>query len=83
MFWNDLERNVFRLHSDLADVRDELRTGGALVAGLSGSGSTVFGLFREHPQLTGALEEKDRQGWEFHFCETLGRSQYLARFHSP
>lgn len=83
MFWNDLERNVFRLHSDLADVRDELRTGGALVAGLSGSGSTVFGLFREHPQLTGALEEKDRQGWVFHFCETLDRSQYLARFHSP
>lgn len=80
MFWNDLERHVFRLHSDLADIRDELRAGGALMAGLSGSGSTVFGLFAERPQLTGALEKKDREGWEFHFCETLDRCAYLARY---
>jgi len=80
MFWNDLEQHVFRLHTDLADVRDEMRNGGALVAGLSGSGSTVFGLFAKHPQLSEALEEKDREGWEFHRGRTLDGCNYLARF---
>ena len=83
MFWNDLEQHVFRLHSDLADVRDELRAGGALVAGLSGSGSTVFGLFAKQPQLTGALEKKDREGWEFHCCKTIDTCTYLARYRFP
>jgi 4-diphosphocytidyl-2-C-methyl-D-erythritol kinase len=43
---NDLEASAFKLRGELAAFRDELSSRGAEVALLSGSGSTVFGMFR-------------------------------------
>ena len=42
---NDLEVPVFERHPVLAEIRDELERAGATVARMSGSGSTVFGVF--------------------------------------
>lgn len=46
---NDFEAVVERRHPELAELRDALRRAGAEVARLSGSGSTVFGIFAQAP----------------------------------
>jgi 4-diphosphocytidyl-2-C-methyl-D-erythritol kinase len=46
---NDLEPPVSRRHPEIAQSIAELRTAGARIAGMSGSGSTVFGVFDEAP----------------------------------
>ncbi|HTE46708.1 MAG TPA: 4-(cytidine 5'-diphospho)-2-C-methyl-D-erythritol kinase [Gemmatimonadaceae bacterium] len=45
---NDLEAAVGRRHGLIAELVDEIRAGGALIAMMSGSGSTVFGVFSAH-----------------------------------
>lgn len=42
---NDLESVVSARHPELADLRESLRKSGALIAQMTGSGSTVFGVF--------------------------------------
>ena len=44
-FINDLEEVVFAWHPELSQVRQRLLEAGAFYAGMSGSGSAVFGLF--------------------------------------
>ena len=44
---NDFEHSVFPLHPEIAHIKKRLLDAGALYASMSGSGSTVFGLF-EH-----------------------------------
>ena len=47
---NDFEPSVFAQHPELATVKNELYQAGAVYAAMSGSGSTLFGLFEEKPQ---------------------------------
>ena len=42
---NDFEETVFTLHPELATIKKRLQDAGALYAAMSGSGSTIFGLF--------------------------------------
>ena len=49
---NDFEVSVFALHPELASIKSNLYQEGAVYAAMSGSGSTVFGLFRDEPQST-------------------------------
>lgn len=51
---NDFEPSVFAKLPILANVKEQLYAQGAVYASMSGSGSTVFGLYREQPQ---GLEE--------------------------
>jgi 4-diphosphocytidyl-2-C-methyl-D-erythritol kinase len=53
---NDLEPAARRLCPAIADVRDALAASGALAVGLSGSGPTSFGIFRDAPAASEALE---------------------------
>lgn len=46
---NDFEDNIFRNHPLLAEIKQELYHQGAAYASMSGSGSTIFGLFRSRP----------------------------------
>lgn len=48
---NDFEESVFPLHPILASLKDQLYSLGATFALMSGSGSTLFALFRERPSL--------------------------------
>lgn len=42
---NDFEKVVFTLHPEIGRIKEELYNAGAVYASMSGSGSTVFGLF--------------------------------------
>jgi len=42
---NDFEQTVFALHPELAEIKQHLIDAGAVYAAMSGSGSTIFGLF--------------------------------------
>ena len=44
---NDFERSVFALHPEIGAIKDRLYELGAVYAAMSGSGSSLFGLFRE------------------------------------
>lgn len=44
---NDFEKSVLPLHPTILNIKEELYRQGALYAVMSGSGSSVFGLFRE------------------------------------
>ena len=46
---NGMEAYVLKAHPVVAEVKQELLRAGAVYAAMSGSGSTVFGLFRERP----------------------------------
>ncbi|WP_336514188.1 4-(cytidine 5'-diphospho)-2-C-methyl-D-erythritol kinase [Pollutibacter soli] len=45
---NDFEAPVFEAYKEIADIKSTLYSAGALYASLSGSGSTVFGIYNEH-----------------------------------
>ena len=49
---NDFEQTVFPIHSEIAEIKQRLLSAGALYAAMSGSGSTVFGLFQHNPEGT-------------------------------
>lgn len=42
---NDFEAGIFSLYEELADMKDQLYEQGALYASMTGSGSTIFGIF--------------------------------------
>ncbi len=42
---NDFEETVCRIHPEIAEIKMRLQEAGAIYAAMSGSGSTVFGLF--------------------------------------
>ncbi len=48
---NDFERNVFEKFPEIAAVKTQLYQAGATYAAMSGTGSTVFGLFESAPEL--------------------------------
>jgi 4-diphosphocytidyl-2-C-methyl-D-erythritol kinase len=54
---NDLETAAFAMRGELGTFRDALTSSGAEVALLSGSGSTVFGLFRAGTHVTSIAEQ--------------------------
>lgn len=53
---NDFEASVFAQHPEIGDVKEMLYHMGATYAAMSGSGSAVFGLFRQKPELEGVFE---------------------------
>ncbi|MDO4171996.1 MAG: 4-(cytidine 5'-diphospho)-2-C-methyl-D-erythritol kinase [Prevotellaceae bacterium] len=48
---NDFEQSIFQKLPLLSQVKETLYDNGAIYAAMSGSGSTVFGIFDEEPQL--------------------------------
>lgn len=47
---NDFEKTVFPLHPELGEIKQRLLDAGAIYAAMSGSGSTIFGLFEENAE---------------------------------
>ena len=46
---NDFEKSIFENHPLLGEIKQELYHQGAAYAAMSGSGSTIYGLFRSRP----------------------------------
>lgn len=61
---NDFEAPIFAMHPELAAIKQSLYDVGAVYAAMSGSGSALFGIFREQP--TGL--EKEFEGM---FCQVM------------
>lgn len=43
---NDFERSIFQMHHEIENIKERLYFGGALFASMSGTGSTVYGIFK-------------------------------------
>ena len=61
---NDFEAPIFAMHPELAAIKQSLYDARAVYAAMSGSGSALFGIFREQP--TGL--EKEFEGM---FCQVM------------
>ena len=71
---NDFEGPVFDRHPRLREIRDGLLQGGAADAALAGSGSAVFGVFRNPAQARRAARNFPED--TTYVAETLNRAEY-------
>src|SRR5262245_28064023 len=76
---NDLEAPIARHHPEIEQMKTALRRAGALAAAMSGSGSTVFGLFQKQKDAVLAVERLSGSGWRVILTESLGRGEYWRR----
>lgn len=61
---NDFETSVFTSFPEISAVKNNLYENGALYAAMSGSGSTLFGIFKNKPELE---QLKNYKRWDFSF----------------
>jgi 4-diphosphocytidyl-2-C-methyl-D-erythritol kinase len=73
---NDFEEVVFPEYPELCEGKHVLEHAGAKYASLSGSGSTLYGLFATRQAAVKAAARLGKQGWKAEATTTLTRSQY-------
>ena len=73
---NDFERVVFPQFPEIRDVKRRIEGAGAVYASLSGSGSTVYGLFRDRRSAAEAARKLQSEGLAATATRTLGRMAY-------
>ncbi len=73
---NDFERVVFPEYPDLREVKRVLQREGALSASLSGSGSTLYGLFSSGEEARAAAARMSASGHAAVATTTLRRDEY-------
>jgi len=73
---NDFERVVFPKYPELRDIKGELERAGSRYASLSGSGSTLYGLFRSPAEAAKAAARLRKRGLKVVETRTLRRQQY-------
>lgn len=56
---NDFEDSVFKTHPELAELKEKLYQNGALYASMTGSGSTLYGIFSSSPTSMRATYKKN------------------------
>jgi 4-diphosphocytidyl-2-C-methyl-D-erythritol kinase len=61
---NDFEFSVFQIYPQIAKIKSTLISNGAFFASMSGSGSSVFGLFISEPDLSGFNFQQDCFVWK-------------------
>jgi len=73
---NDLQGVVSERHPQVARIITRLRSAGASHAAMTGSGSTVFGLFESEPMAARAARAMASRSRLTHVTTTLNRVQY-------
>jgi len=76
---NDFEQVVFPEHPELVEVKKVLLRAGAKYASLSGSGSSLYGLFSSKAAAVRATARLRKQGWKAQATSTLPRRIYWNR----
>lgn len=51
LIYNDFEKHIFQIYPEIKTIRDQLYHEGAVYASMSGSGSSIYGIFKEKPDL--------------------------------
>jgi len=77
---NDFEQVVFSQSPELRDVKCALERVGAVYASLSGSGSTVYGLFKSNVGAAQAASRLRKDDIAAQATVTLTRQQYWRKF---
>jgi 4-diphosphocytidyl-2-C-methyl-D-erythritol kinase len=77
---NDFERVVFPKYPELRDIKGALERAGAKYASLSGSGSSLYGLFGSRADAAKAAGRLRKQGVKTVATSTLTRQTYWERF---
>jgi 4-diphosphocytidyl-2-C-methyl-D-erythritol kinase len=76
---NDFEQVVFPEYPELSEGKCALERAGAKYASLSGSGSTLYGLFVSNEAAGAAADKLQNQGWTAQATVTLTRREYWRR----
>ena len=76
---NDLEPPVVRRHPEIGGLKSQLRELGAVAAAMSGSGSAVFGLFRNQAAAKRAIRPLSKGGVRAELTRTLSRAEHERR----
>ncbi|MGA7850227.1 MAG: 4-(cytidine 5'-diphospho)-2-C-methyl-D-erythritol kinase [Terriglobales bacterium] len=76
---NDFEKVVFPKYPELRDIKGELERAGSRYASLSGSGSTLYGLFRSPADAAQAASRLRKRGLKAVTTSTLTRQEYWKR----
>src|SRR5581483_545519 len=77
---NDIEQVVFPKYPELREVKSELQRAGAFYASLSGSGSSLYGLFESKAVAEKAVGRLAKRGIPSVVTTTLTRRQYWKKF---
>src|SRR5580700_8926365 len=77
---NDFEEVVFPEYPELSEGKNALERAGAKYASLSGSGSTLYGLFASKEAARAAGARLRKQGWAAQATVTLPRREYWKKF---
>jgi 4-diphosphocytidyl-2-C-methyl-D-erythritol kinase len=80
---NDLEAPVTAHHPTIARIKTALMDAGALFAAMSGSGSTVFGLYERDDAARRTARDLARPGWQVVATRTLSRAEYAQKVKLP
>jgi 4-diphosphocytidyl-2-C-methyl-D-erythritol kinase len=76
---NDLEPPVVRRHPEISILKAQLKELGAVAAAMSGSGSAVFGLFRNRAAAERAIRPLSKGGARALVTRTLTRAEHERR----
>jgi 4-diphosphocytidyl-2-C-methyl-D-erythritol kinase len=76
---NDFERVVFPVHPELREVKRLLERNNSSYASLSGSGATLYGLYKKPEQAEEAAKALRKAGISAEATVTLGRGRYLEQ----
>jgi 4-diphosphocytidyl-2-C-methyl-D-erythritol kinase len=78
---NDFESAIFQQQPEIERARNALLDAGARAALLSGSGSSVFGVFENLGEVERARARlRIEDGWRVFVCDTLSRAEYQNSF---
>ncbi|MCP2604579.1 4-(cytidine 5'-diphospho)-2-C-methyl-D-erythritol kinase [Candidatus Aminicenantes bacterium AH-873-B07] len=73
---NELEEVVFKLYPKLKDIKMELIKKEALLAMVSGSGSSVFGIYFDREKIKRAKRNFEKKGFKCIIVSPLSREKY-------